>query len=82
MVSGIANFVSAAATSTGGSSGLIRQSTGTFDGPLRAMRTFRARNAHAINPALEFFETSALTGAGMPAWFAFLRSLVKEHAIA
>jgi hydrogenase nickel incorporation protein HypB len=37
-------------------------------------------NARTINPALEFFETSALTGEGMASWFAFLRGLVPEPA--
>lgn len=37
-------------------------------------------NARQINPALEFFETSALTGEGMARWFAFLRGLVSEPA--
>ncbi len=32
--------------------------------------------ARQVNPSLEFFFTSALTGEGLGAWFAFLRSLV------
>jgi hydrogenase nickel incorporation protein HypB len=32
--------------------------------------------AHEVNPALDFFHTSALTGDGLDAWFTFLRSQV------
>jgi hydrogenase nickel incorporation protein HypB len=35
-------------------------------------------NARAVNPALQFFRTSALTGEGLPAWFDFLRSQVRS----
>jgi hydrogenase nickel incorporation protein HypB len=37
-------------------------------------------NAHAVNPSLRFFRTSALTGEGMAEWFAFLRSQVRVPA--
>ncbi|HEU4570864.1 MAG TPA: hydrogenase nickel incorporation protein HypB [Gemmatimonadales bacterium] len=33
-------------------------------------------NARRVNPALRFFRTSALTGEGMPEWYAWLRGLV------
>ncbi len=33
-------------------------------------------NARAVNPALQFFRTSALTGEGLAPWFDFLRALV------
>ena len=33
-------------------------------------------NARSINPALTFFHTSALTGAGLEQWFTFLRGTV------
>ncbi|HXG44809.1 MAG TPA: hydrogenase nickel incorporation protein HypB [Gemmatimonadales bacterium] len=36
--------------------------------------------ARAINPELRFFFTSALTGEGMDAWFAFLRTQAKAPA--
>jgi hydrogenase nickel incorporation protein HypB len=36
--------------------------------------------AREINPELRFLFTSALTGAGMPAWFDFLRELVRADA--
>lgn len=38
------------------------------------------RNAKSVNPDLEFFLTSARTGEGLDAWFAFLRSQVAAHA--
>lgn len=34
-------------------------------------------NARLVNPALRFFLTSARTGEGLDAWFAFLRSAVR-----
>ena len=34
-------------------------------------------NALRVNPDLEFFDVSGLTGAGMPVWFDFLRSAVR-----
>ena len=34
-------------------------------------------NARAVNPALTFFRTSALTGEGLAEWFGFLRSRVR-----
>ncbi|MBI3568807.1 MAG: hydrogenase nickel incorporation protein HypB [Gemmatimonadetes bacterium] len=37
-------------------------------------------NALQVNASLEFFELSATTGAGMDAWFEFLRSIVKQGA--
>jgi len=36
--------------------------------------------AREINPDLQFFFTSALTGEGMDAWFAFLRTQAKVPA--
>ena len=36
--------------------------------------------AHEIHPALPFFLTSALTGEGLEAWFAFLRSQARRQA--
>lgn len=33
--------------------------------------------AREVNPELEFFFTSALTGEGLPSWYALLRSLVR-----
>ncbi len=33
--------------------------------------------AREVNPDLEFFFTSALTGAGLDAWYDFLRRLVR-----
>jgi len=38
------------------------------------------RNARAVNPELEFFFTSALTGEGLEAWYGFLRSSVGATA--
>jgi hydrogenase nickel incorporation protein HypB len=38
------------------------------------------RNARAVNPELEFFFTSALTGEGLDAWYEFLRSAVGATA--
>ena len=35
------------------------------------------RNALRVNPALEFFHMSTLTGKGMGAWFDFLRQSVR-----
>ena len=37
-------------------------------------------NARRVNPALRFFLTSARTGEGLDAWFAFLRSAVRSPA--
>jgi hydrogenase nickel incorporation protein HypB len=34
-------------------------------------------NARAVNPALRFFFTSAITGEGLDAWYAFLRDRVR-----
>ena len=34
--------------------------------------------AHEVNPELQFFFTSALTGEGLPAWYDFLRSLIRK----
>jgi hydrogenase nickel incorporation protein HypB len=34
--------------------------------------------AHQVNPALEFFRTSALTGEGLESWYDFLRSRVGQ----
>ena len=36
-------------------------------------------NARSINPSLEFFQTSALTGRGLDEWFDFLRSRTVLH---
>lgn len=36
--------------------------------------------AREVNPDLEMFRTSALTGAGLDAWFAFLRRHVRQPA--
>jgi hydrogenase nickel incorporation protein HypB len=38
-------------------------------------------NARRVNPALRFFLTSARSGEGLDAWFAFLRSAVRAAAI-
>jgi hydrogenase nickel incorporation protein HypB len=38
------------------------------------------RYAEEVNPELEFFFTSALTGEGMDPWFRFLRSRLREPA--
>ena len=38
-------------------------------------------NARRVNPALRFFLTSARTGEGLDAWFAFLRSAVRAPAV-
>ncbi len=38
------------------------------------------RNARAVNPELEFFFTSALTGEGLDPWYGFLRSAVGATA--
>jgi hydrogenase nickel incorporation protein HypB len=35
------------------------------------------RNALQVNPALEFFHVSALTGKGLGEWFDFLRQSVR-----
>ncbi len=35
-------------------------------------------NAHAINPALRFFQVSARTGEGLDQWFGFLREQVDQ----
>ena len=40
------------------------------------------RNALEINPDLQFFQTSALTGRGLDEWFAFLREQVSLPATA
>jgi hydrogenase nickel incorporation protein HypB len=37
-------------------------------------------NALKVNPELQFFQTSALTGRGMGDWFTFLRAQVAAHA--
>ncbi len=37
-------------------------------------------HAHAVNPNLRFFFTSALTGEGLDEWIAFLESSVREVA--
>jgi hydrogenase nickel incorporation protein HypB len=37
-------------------------------------------NALRVNPQLQFFQTSALTGRGMGEWFTFLRGQVASHA--
>ncbi len=34
--------------------------------------------AREVNPELQFFFTSALTGEGLPAWYDFLRTLVRQ----
>ncbi len=39
------------------------------------------KNALEVNPALHFFRTSARTGAGLDAWFDFLRSSVAMAAV-
>ena len=36
-------------------------------------------NARSINPSLDFFQTSALTGRGLDEWFDFLRSRTVLH---
>ncbi len=36
--------------------------------------------AHQVNPALEFFRTSALTGEGLQDWYSFLRARVASAA--
>jgi hydrogenase nickel incorporation protein HypB len=36
--------------------------------------------ARQVNPSLEFFQTSALTGEGLPAWYDFLRAQVGARA--
>lgn len=38
--------------------------------------------ARRVNPDLQFFFTSALTGEGMESWFAFLRSQVRSGTVA
>jgi hydrogenase nickel incorporation protein HypB len=38
--------------------------------------------AHEINPELQFFYTSALTGEGMNAWYDFLRAQVRQRVAA
>ncbi len=35
--------------------------------------------AREVNPELQFFFTSALTGEGLPAWYDFLRSLIRTE---
>ena len=40
------------------------------------------RNALEVNPGLQFFQTSALTGRGLDEWFAFLRRQVPLAAAA
>ncbi|MGD2135466.1 MAG: GTP-binding protein, partial [Gemmatimonadales bacterium] len=36
--------------------------------------------AREVNPDLEFFHTSAVSGAGLEAWYAFLEAQVREAA--
>jgi len=38
--------------------------------------------ARSVNPSLEFFHTSALSGEGMESWYGFLRKLVRTRAMA
>ena len=38
-------------------------------------------NARAVNPALRFFYTSAMTGEGLPEWFDFLRTHVAREPV-
>jgi len=38
-------------------------------------------NARAVNPALRFFYTSAMTGEGLPEWFDFLRTQVAREPV-
>jgi len=46
--------------------------------PYVPFNTTRAlANAKSVNPELEFFYTSALTGSGLGDWFSFLRRLVR-----
>jgi hydrogenase nickel incorporation protein HypB len=35
--------------------------------------------ARSINPGLQFFRTSAVTGEGLDQWFGLLRSAVRER---
>jgi Ni2+-binding GTPase involved in maturation of urease and hydrogenase len=37
-------------------------------------------NAREVNPSLEFFFTSAVTGEGLQSWFDFLRGQVRPCA--
>jgi hydrogenase nickel incorporation protein HypB len=38
--------------------------------------------ALSVNPSLQIFQTSALTGRGMSEWFDFLRAQIRQHAAA
>ena len=38
--------------------------------------------ARDVNPRLDFFFTSSLTGEGMPEWYDYLRARVRRHAMA
>ncbi len=42
-------------------------------------RDLAVRHAHAVNPDLRFFFTSALTGQGLDAWLGFVRATAAER---
>jgi len=44
-------------------------------------RDLAVRHAHAVNPALEFFFTSALTGEGLDAWCDFVRGYARRAPV-
>ncbi|MES1259664.1 MAG: hydrogenase nickel incorporation protein HypB [Gemmatimonadota bacterium] len=37
--------------------------------------------ARSVNPSLDFFYTSASSGAGMESWYDFLRTVSRQHAV-
>ncbi|NOT09950.1 MAG: hydrogenase nickel incorporation protein HypB [Gemmatimonadales bacterium] len=43
--------------------------------------TLAVANAHAVNPGLRFFRTSAKTGEGLEAWYEFLAEQVRPMAV-